>query len=126
MVNSLLLIWLRNPFRFPSDRLISADMTKPTPGDTMREEVAQTIALQALGWLATQDELFPAFLSSTGTSLDALRSRAGDPLFLAAVLDFLMQEDAWILDFASSAALSPASLQSARAALPGGDLPHWT
>ncbi len=95
-------------------------------GQTMQKDAAQTIALQALGWIAASDELFPVFLAATGASLAELRSRAADPLFLAAVLDFLLQEDAWVLDFCSQNSLPPASLQAARAALPGGTLPHWT
>jgi len=92
----------------------------------MQEDAAQTIALQALGWIAANDDLFPAFLTATGASLTELRTRAADPQFLAAVLDFLLQEDAWVLDFCGQNGLPPASLQAARAALPGGDLPHWT
>ena len=96
------------------------------PHMTMKKDSAQIIALQALGWLAADSDRFAAFLSVTGASLGELRARAGDPLFLAAVLDFLLQEDAWVLDFSAANGLPPASLQSARAALPGGDLPHWT
>lgn len=92
----------------------------------MKDDTAQTIALQALGWIAANDELFPAFLAATGANLAELRERAGDPLFLAAVLDFLLQEDAWVLDFSAQNSLPPTTLQSARAALPGGELPHWT
>ena len=92
----------------------------------MTEDQAQTIALQALGWIAAQDELFPAFLSATGASLPDLRTRAADPDFLAAVLDFLLQEDAWVLDFSAANGLPPQSLLAARAALPGGRLPNWT
>ena len=92
----------------------------------MQEQAAQTVALQALGWIAANDDLFPVFLSATGASLTELRSRAADPLFLAAVLDFLLQEDAWVLDFCGQNGLPPITLQSARAALPGGALPNWT
>lgn len=92
----------------------------------MQKDAAQTIALQALGWIAGNDDLFPVFLSATGASLTELRTRAADPLFLAAVLDFLLQEDAWVLDFCGQNGVPPTSLQAARAALPGGDLPHWT
>lgn len=92
----------------------------------MQKDAAQTIALQALGWIAGNDDLFPAFLTATGASLTELRSRADDPVFLAAVLDFLLQEDPWVLDFCRENGLPPQDLQTARAALPGGDLPHWT
>ena len=90
------------------------------------KEAAQTVALQALAWIAASDALFPVFLAATGANLAELRHRAGDPQFLAAVLDFLLQEDAWVLDFCGQNGLPPANLLTARAALPGGDLPHWT
>lgn len=92
----------------------------------MQKDAAQTIALQALAWIASNDDLFPTFLNATGASLTELRARAGEPLFLAAVLDFLLQEDQWVLDFCRQNGLPPQDLQAARTALPGGELPHWT
>ncbi|MGR3363688.1 MAG: DUF3572 family protein, partial [Maritimibacter harenae] len=35
----------------------------------MKQEQAETIGLQALGWLAGNDELMPVFLGSTGGDL---------------------------------------------------------
>jgi hypothetical protein len=92
----------------------------------MHEDAATVIALQALGWLAADDELFPVFLTATGAEAGDLRARAADGLFLGAVLDFLMQEDRWITAFCDQHGLPYTSPQTARAALPGGDLPHWT
>ncbi|CAN1575079.1 Protein of unknown function DUF3572 [Paracoccaceae bacterium] len=92
----------------------------------MHEDAATVIALQALGWLAADDELFPVFLGATGAGAGDLRARAVDPLFHGAVLDFLMQEDRWITAFCDQNGLPYTAPQAARAALPGGDVPNWT
>ncbi len=49
----------------------------------MQPEAAQTLALQALGWIAADDEVFPVFLTASGATLGELRARAADPDFLA-------------------------------------------
>ena len=41
----------------------------------MHEDAATVIALQALGWLAADDELFPVFLGATGAGAGDLRAR---------------------------------------------------
>jgi hypothetical protein len=92
----------------------------------MQPEAAQVLALQALGWIASEDEVFPLFLSATGASLGDLRSRAADPDFLAAVLDFLMQDDAWVVAFCDAGGHLYTAPLSARAALPGGAAMNWT
>ena len=43
----------------------------------MSPEQAQTIALQALGWLVSNDELCPIFLGSTGGSVEDLSEPSG-------------------------------------------------
>ncbi len=90
------------------------------------QEAAETLALQALAWLAAHDDLLPVFLGSTGAGEDDLRSRAGDPLFLAAVLDFPMIDDAWGTGFCDAQALPYERIMLARAALPGGEQVNWT
>lgn len=92
----------------------------------MQPEVAQVLALQALGWIAAEDEVFPLFLGATGANLADLRARAGDPDFLAAVLDFLMQDDRWVVAFCDAGGHPYTAPQSARAALPGGAMMNWT
>lgn len=89
-------------------------------------DAAETIALSALAWIAAQDEVFPLFLNATGCAPADLRDRVADPLFLAAVLDFLLADDATILAFAQASGLSPEAPLAARALLPGGGDPHWT
>ncbi|MFD1911514.1 DUF3572 domain-containing protein [Halodurantibacterium flavum] len=92
----------------------------------MRQEQAETVALQALGWLAANDDLLPVFLGATGSSLDDLRQRAAEPEFLGAVLDFLLMDDAWVVACGDALTLRYERLAEARAALPGGAQMHWT
>jgi Protein of unknown function (DUF3572) len=92
----------------------------------MQPEAAQVLALQALGWIAASDEVFPLFLGATGIGISELRHRATDPEFLAAVLDFLLQDDAWVVAFCDAEGHPYTAPQSARAALPGGAVEHWT
>lgn len=92
----------------------------------MQPEAAQVLALQALGWIAAEDEVFPLFLGATGANLGDLRARAADPDFLAAVLDFLLQDDRWVVAFCDAQRHPYTAPQAARAALPGGAALHWT
>lgn len=90
------------------------------------QDAAETFALRALGWLATNPDLLPVFLGSTGASETDIKTQAADPVFLAAVLDFLMMDDAWVVAFCDQAKLPYDHLLAARAALPGGAEVNWT
>lgn len=92
----------------------------------MQSEHAQIIAIQALGWLAGNDELCPIFLGSTGGSVDDLREQASDPAFLASVLEFITMDDAWVIAFCDSAGLAYDQPLHARYALPGAENVQWT
>jgi len=92
----------------------------------MLPERAEMIALQALGWLAGNDDLMPVFLGATGASAQDLRAQAGDPAFLGSVLDFLMMDDAWVIAFCDASALAYEAPMQARQLLPGGAQVHWT
>lgn len=93
---------------------------------SLSQETAEIVAAQALGWLAAQDDLLPVFLNASGTSVDDLRGRAGDPEFLGAVLDFMMMDDAWVVGFCDAFTLPYDRPMMARQALPGGQAVHWT
>lgn len=92
----------------------------------MKTDAAETLALRVLGWLAGNDELFPVFLGSTGAGLDQLAEAAARPEFLAAVLDFLLMDDAWVMAFCDAEGIAYGLPMQARAALPGGQVEHWT
>ena len=93
---------------------------------SMKQEAAETIALQALGWLAGNEDLLPVFLGSTGAVADDLRERVADADFLGSILEFVMMDDAWVTQFCDMAGLSYDMPMMARAALPGGKTVYWT
>lgn len=87
---------------------------------------AEAIALHALAYVVSTEDLVLAFFAATGASPSDLRERAEEPEFLRGVLDFLLQEDARVLGFAEATGHVPALVQEAYASLPGGQTPHWT
>ncbi len=91
-----------------------------------RQEAAETLALQALAWLAGNDDLFPVFLGASGASADDLAANAGQPAFLASVLDFVLTDDAWVTAFCDEVGLAYDAPMRARAVLPGGEQINWT
>lgn len=92
----------------------------------MRIEAAETLGLQALGWLAADDELFGTFLGASGAQATDLAAAARNPEFLGAVLDFLLMDDAWVIAFCDAAGHPYTAPMMARAVLPGGAATHWT
>lgn len=93
---------------------------------TMSQESAETVGLQALGWLAGNEDLLPVFLGATGASEADVRSGASDPAFLGGLLDFLMMDDVWVMSFCDSISMPYDRLMQARHSLPGGEQVNWT
>lgn len=92
----------------------------------MNTDRAETIALQALAFLAGDEQALGGFLHVTGLGMDALRAAAGNPEVLAGVLDYVLQDEAMLLAFCEAAGIRPDDPGRARAYLPGGDIPHYT
>lgn len=92
----------------------------------MQQEDAETLSKEVLLWLAGQEDLLLVFLNSTGGDVEGIRKGMEDPYFLAAVLDFLMMDDAWVMSFCDASGLPYDRPARARAALPGGSEMHWT
>lgn len=92
----------------------------------MSKDAAETIALQALGWLVGSSELRDVFFGSSGLTETDLRTRASEPELLAAVLDFLLMDDDWVMQFCDEIGLAYDKIVQVRAALPGGELVNWT
>ena len=92
----------------------------------MGPDQAEISAIQALGWLSLQGDLFSSFLASSVAGLDDLRARASDPVFLASVLEFLTSDDSWVREFCDSFGHAYDAPLRPRYALPGAEMVHWT
>ena len=86
----------------------------------MDREKAETIALQALSFLAKDDELLEHFLTSSGLTPQELKKRFREPDLLGGVLDAILGNDTVLLAFCNATTLSPDTLVKASRALPGG------
>lgn len=84
------------------------------------------LALQALAWLAEDEDRLTGFLGASGIAPGSLRDMAGDGDVLGAVLDHLLLDDQWVIAFCDQHGLPYSAPLAARAALPGGDATHWT
>ena len=87
---------------------------------------AETVALNVVTWLLTQDDLLPVFLGATGASEQDVKDGLSDPAFLGAVLDFLLMDDAWVMQFCDATQTPYLAPMEARQQLPGGAQTHWT
>ncbi|MDA1132795.1 MAG: DUF3572 domain-containing protein [Proteobacteria bacterium] len=85
----------------------------------MTPDLAESLALRALGWLAAEPERLGGFLAVTGVGPDVLRDRATDSDLLAAVLDHLLADETLLLAFCGDDAADPADVARARRHLPG-------
>ena len=72
-----------------------------------RIEAAESLAVNALGWLAQDGERLERFLSLAGLAPDTLRQAAATPGFLAGVLAHLMSDESLLLAFAANEGLAP-------------------
>lgn len=89
-------------------------------------ERAEAIALKALEFLVADEELLPIFFGSSGSSVDDLTTGATDPAFLGSVLDFILMDDKWVIQFCNAHNLDCADVLPARQSLPGGEQYNWT
>jgi hypothetical protein len=103
MVSSAARLWRYDPAMPPKT---------PTPD-------AETIALQALTYIASDDDRLQRFLGLTGIEPGSLRGLAQDPAGLGAVLDYVLGWEPLLLEFAEAENLPPQSIANARRKLPG-------
>jgi hypothetical protein len=85
-----------------------------------RRAAAESLAIQALTFLAGEPERLGRFLTLAGIGPGEIRAAARSPGFLAGVLDHLASEDALVVAFAAEAGIEPGEIEQARRALAGG------
>lgn len=81
---------------------------RPSPTDPF------ALALQALGWVLSDDQRAERLLALTGMTPETLRGGLSDPAVLGAVLDFLCNHEADLVAAASALDIAPGQLVAAR------------
>lgn len=75
---------------------------------------ATALALQALGWVLSDGPRADRFLTLTGLTTEELRAGLEDASILGAVLDFLANHEADLVNAAFALDISPAAIIAAR------------
>jgi uncharacterized protein DUF3572 len=96
-------------------------MAKPKR-DAITAEAAESLAIQALAFLASEPERLGQFLASTGIGPEQIRVAAREPLFLAGVLDHLASHEPLLIEFACEIGIDPTEISRAGAMLGQGSL----
>ena len=71
--------------------------------------MAETVAIQALSFIAEEPERLGRFLALTGLEAQSLRDAAREPNFLLGVLDHLAGDERLLREFATSTSSRPRS-----------------
>ncbi len=85
----------------------------------LTQERAEALAIQALTFIAGDAERLGRFLAVTGIGPAEIRAAAGEPGFLAGVLEYMASDEKLIGAFADENGLNPADVGKARVALGG-------
>jgi len=85
----------------------------------LTREQAETLAIQALAFIAGDGERLGRFLAVTGIGPAEIRAAAREPAFLSGVLEYMASDDRLIAAFAAETNLDPADIDRGRIALGG-------
>jgi uncharacterized protein DUF3572 len=85
----------------------------------LTQDRAEALAIQALTFIAGDGERLGRFLAVTGIGPAEIRAAAGEPGFLAGVLEYLATDERLIEAFATETGVDPGDVGKARAALAG-------
>jgi hypothetical protein len=98
--------------------------TAPSKQPQLTKAAAESIAIEALTFLAGNPARLDRFLALSGLGRDTLRAAAGEPGFLAAIADHLASDESLLLAFAATTGHAPAMIAKARDILsPPADMP---
>ncbi len=78
---------------------------------------AEALALRAVAYLAADQKRLSRLMALAGLAPPDLYERLESRIFLTGILDFVLGDEAMVLDFASEAGLPPDSVGRARARL---------
>src|SRR4029077_1701041 len=84
-------------------------------------EAAESLAVQALNYLATEPERLSRFLALSGLDPGSIRAAAAESGVLSGVAGYLGEHESLLVAFATEAGVTPAEVDRARRLLAGGD-----
>ncbi len=82
-------------------------------------ESSESLAIQALAFLASDPERLGRFLALSGIGPERIRTAASEPGFLAGVLDHIASDEQLVLAFADAVGVKPGAVERARTTLAG-------
>jgi len=85
----------------------------------MNEDAAATLALDALAFVAASEGALDRLVAESGIDPASLRERAGEPGVLVAVLDFLLANEALLVEFCDGGSGDVRAVHIARHVLGG-------
>jgi uncharacterized protein DUF3572 len=94
-------------------------------GEPVNQEQAETLALEALQFIVSDDAIMSALSAQTGMGPEDLRQSASDPVVLGALLDFLLDDERRTVSFCEAFGIDPELPGRARLALPGATAGIW-
>ncbi|MGH6796726.1 MAG: DUF3572 domain-containing protein [Methylocella sp.] len=96
----------------------------PAKPPQLTKIAAESMAIEVLTFLAGNPPRLDRFLALSGLGRDNLRAAAGEPGFLAAILDHLANDERLLLAFATNTGHAPATIAKARDILsPPAEMP---
>jgi hypothetical protein len=75
------------------------------------------LAIQAFAFIAEDSDRLHSFLAVTGLAPERMREAAGEPDFLAGVLEHMLADENLLIAFSQSAGIDPADIARASNAL---------
>ena len=105
------------PYKFSFDLLRKRKQMSHFRQGPLAVEVAEILAIQALGFIAQDEERLGRFLALTGMGPDKIREAAREPHFLVGVLSYVSGDEHLLLAFAGHAGIDPGTIAVARQAL---------
>ena len=84
---------------------------------SLTQKEAESLAIQALAFIAGDSARIGPFLAATGIGPEMIRAAAREPNFLRGVLDYMASDDGLLVAFATEAGINPFDIPIARDAL---------
>lgn len=92
----------------------------------MDRDHAEIIAINGLSFVAGNEEYLGHYIKLSGISLEQLKAGTSDPLtmpnILASIIDFLMQNEKYLIEFSEENQINPDQITKTRVFFPGANL----